>query len=106
MARNRKKQEQDGEDESGELCIRSPSTMLGYYQDEEATRRVMRDGWLLSGDEGFWRMYRGQPVFYVTGRLKEIIIRDAEKASLHHTRRPAPASFELRLHRRLERLDQ
>ncbi len=70
-----------GENESGELCIRSPSTMLGYYQDEEATRRIMRDGWLLSGDQGFWRMYRDQPVFYVTGRLKEIIIRDAEKFS-------------------------
>ena len=70
-----------GEGESGELCIRSPSAMLGYYQDEEATRRVMRDGWLLSGDQGFWREHRGRPVFTVTGRIKEIIIRDAEKYS-------------------------
>ena len=70
-----------GEGESGELCIRSPSTMLGYYQDEEATRCTMRDGWLLSGDQGFWRTHRGRPVFFVTGRLKEIIIRDAEKYS-------------------------
>ena len=70
-----------GEGERGELCIRSPSAMLGYYRDEEATRRTFRDGWLLSGDEGFWRMHRGSRVFTVTGRLKEVIIRDAEKYS-------------------------
>ena len=70
-----------GEGELGELCIRSPSVMLGYYQDEEATCRAMRDGWLLSGDEGLWRNHRGRQVFTVTGRLKEIIIRDAEKYS-------------------------
>ncbi len=70
-----------GEGEQGELCIRSPSMMLGYYQDVEATRHAMRDGWLLSGDEGFWRKHRGRRVYTVTGRLKELIIRDAEKYS-------------------------
>ncbi len=66
----------------GELVIRGPSTMLGYYQDPATTARALDgDGWLHSGDEGFFRMHGGRPVYFVTGRIKEIIIRDAEKYS-------------------------
>jgi long-chain acyl-CoA synthetase len=71
-----------GEGERGELVIRGPSTMLGYYQDPDNTARALDpDGWLHSGDEGLFRMHAGQPVFFVAGRIKEIIIRDAEKYS-------------------------
>jgi len=38
--------------EDGEVAVRGPSVMLGYYQDDEATRQVIRDGWLLTGDIG------------------------------------------------------
>jgi long-chain acyl-CoA synthetase len=66
----------------GELVIRGHSRMLGYLHDAEATARTVdAEGWLRSGDEGFWRAHAGRPVFFVTGRLKEVIIRDAEKYS-------------------------
>jgi long-chain acyl-CoA synthetase len=71
-----------GEGERGELVVRGHSTMLGYYEDPENTARALdADGWLHTGDEGVCRLHGGRPVFFVTGRIKEIIIRDAEKYS-------------------------
>jgi long-chain acyl-CoA synthetase len=70
------------EGEKGELVIRGESTMLGYYEDAENTARTLdAEGWLHSGDEGFFALHGGRPIFFVTGRIKEIIIRDAEKYS-------------------------
>jgi long-chain acyl-CoA synthetase len=67
---------------AGELMVRGHSTMSGYFRDPENTQRTLdRDGWLRTGDEGFFRNRNGRPIFFVTGRLKEIIIRDAEKFS-------------------------
>jgi len=66
----------------GELLVRGHSTMLGYYRDPKATAGAIdEDGWLRSGDEGFFRVHGGRRIYFVTGRLKEIIIRDAEKYS-------------------------
>ena len=54
----------------------------GYLEDPESTARTVdAEGWLHTGDEGFFRLDGGRPIFFVTGRLKEIIIRDAEKYS-------------------------
>lgn len=36
--------------EVGELCIKGPQVMMGYWQSEQATEEVMLDGWLRSGD--------------------------------------------------------
>ena len=53
-----------------------------YFHDPEATRAAFdRDGWLRTGDEGFFALDGGQPVFFITGRIKEIIIRGGEKYS-------------------------
>jgi long-chain acyl-CoA synthetase len=66
----------------GELAVRGHSTMLGYLNDAATTAAVVSDdGWLRTGDEGFFDDEGGRPIFFVTGRLKEIIIRDAEKYS-------------------------
>jgi len=55
----------------GEITVRSPSLMDGYFHNEVASRAVLRDGWLCTGDLGF--VHDGQ--LYVTGRAKEIIIK-------------------------------
>jgi long-chain acyl-CoA synthetase len=62
----------------GELVIRSPTMMIGYFRDEDATRRTIADGWLHTGDLG--RMDEEGYVFLV-GRKKEIIIRGGENIS-------------------------
>ncbi len=70
------------EGERGELVVRGHSAMLGYYKDPDNTARTIdAEGWLHTGDEGLWRTHQGRPVFFVAGRIKEIIIRDAEKYS-------------------------
>lgn len=61
---------------TGELVIRGPNVMLGYYKNEEATRASFTpDGWLRTGDLG----HRDEDgFFFVTGRIKELIIKGGE----------------------------
>jgi long-chain acyl-CoA synthetase len=56
----------------GEIAVKSPSLMLGYFENEEATREVFdQDGWLLTGDLG----YRDEDGFiYIKGRKKNLIV--------------------------------
>jgi long-chain acyl-CoA synthetase len=65
----------------GELWIRGPSRMKGYFKDEEATKAAFHGDWLRTGDEGFFARESGERVFFITGRIKEIICRGAEKYS-------------------------
>jgi long-chain acyl-CoA synthetase len=66
----------------GELCVRGHSTMLTYLDDSDATTRTIdRDGWLHTGDEGVSRIVDGKTRFFISGRIKEIIIRGGEKHS-------------------------
>ena len=60
-----------GEREEGRLEFRGPSATSGYYRNLEETRRLLRDGWLDSGDLAY--MARGE--LFITGRVKDIIIR-------------------------------
>ncbi|MDA8100512.1 MAG: AMP-binding protein [Nitrospiraceae bacterium] len=55
----------------GEIAIKGPNVMLGYYQKPEATAEVIRDGWFYTGDLGF-RDRNGY--FFITGRSKEMIV--------------------------------
>jgi long-chain acyl-CoA synthetase len=55
----------------GELIIQGENIMKGYYKDEEATARVIKDGWLYTGDLA--RMDEDGYIF-ITGRRKRMII--------------------------------
>jgi long-chain acyl-CoA synthetase len=57
--------------ENGEILTRGPHVMSGYYNDDEATSAVIRDGWFHTGDVG-WQDDEGY--LYITDRLKEILI--------------------------------
>lgn len=61
--------------EDGELLVKGPMVMKGYYQDEKATENVIRDGWLYTGDlgeieDGYIR---------ITGRKKDILVTSGGK---------------------------
>jgi len=57
--------------EAGELCIRGPQVMKGYWNRPEETRKTLRDGWLYTGDIG--RMDE-EGYFYIVDRKKDMII--------------------------------
>lgn len=59
------------ENGEGEIWIKSQTLMLGYYEDEEATKEVVHDVWFNSGDIG----YQDKDGYvYVTGRSKNVIV--------------------------------
>lgn len=67
-----------GEEERGEIVIRGVNVMMGYYNNKEANEKAFAHGWFRSGDEGFFvRDDIGRKFFFITGRLKELIIRGA-----------------------------
>jgi len=58
------------EGEVGRVWVRGPSLMEGYLGRPEATARVLRDGWLDTGDLGF--LHGGE--LFLTGRAKDVVI--------------------------------
>jgi 1-acyl-sn-glycerol-3-phosphate acyltransferase len=60
-----------GERSEGRLEFRGPSATSGYWRNPEQTARLLHDGWLDSGD----RAYAAEGDIYLTGRVKDIVIR-------------------------------
>ncbi len=60
---------------SGEIWVRGDNVMAGYYQNPEATDQVLRDGWLNTGDIGYF----DNGYLYLSGRSKDVIVSGAGK---------------------------
>ena len=59
------------ENGDGEILVKGPNVMLGYYNDEEATNKVIKDGWFYTGDLG---RIDDEGWLYITGRCKTVIV--------------------------------
>ena len=77
------------EDGIGEICIKGDNVMLGYYNKPEETAKVIRDGWLHTGDLGYMD---DDEFLYITGRAKNVII-------THNGKNVFPEELEYNLNR-------
>jgi long-chain acyl-CoA synthetase len=60
----------------GEIVVRGHNVMLHYFRRPEANAETFKHEWFRSGDEGFYELdAQGRPFFFITGRIKELIIR-------------------------------
>ncbi|MBL9174449.1 MAG: AMP-binding protein [Verrucomicrobiales bacterium] len=64
--------------ETGEILVRSPMMMEGYWNDTALTRKVMRDGWVRTGDLG---RFDEDGFLWFMGRKKDVIVRGGSNVS-------------------------
>jgi acyl-CoA synthetase (AMP-forming)/AMP-acid ligase II/acyl carrier protein len=72
----------------GEIEVRGPSMMTGYYEDTDATDDALRQGWLRTGDLG----YLSDGELFITGRRKEIVIKAGRNIHPYDVERAAEVS--------------
>ncbi|MGN0166230.1 MAG: class I adenylate-forming enzyme family protein [Lachnospiraceae bacterium] len=61
--------------EVGELCVKGPGVMTCYYRNEEATKEVLKDGWLFTGDMA---MQDEDGFIFLVDRKKDVIVSGGE----------------------------
>nr|WP_255399430.1 AMP-binding protein [Oceanicoccus sp. KOV_DT_Chl] len=62
-------------DEVGEICVRGPNVMLGYYNLSEQTAATIQTGWLHTGDSGY---LDAEGFLFILDRVKDMIISGGE----------------------------
>ncbi|MGF1631406.1 MAG: long-chain fatty acid--CoA ligase [Kiloniellaceae bacterium] len=67
--------------EKGEICLRGPQVMAGYWQRPEETAATLRGGWLRTGDVGFMDK---EGYTFLVDRLKEVIVSGGYKVYPRH----------------------
>jgi long-chain acyl-CoA synthetase len=78
-----------GPDEIGELAVRGPQVMLGYWNRPDESALVLRDGWLLTGDvacmdaDGYFRVVDRKKDMIITGGMN-VYPRDVEEPLYQH----------------------
>lgn len=55
----------------GEIIVKGPNVMIGYYNNEEETKKAIRNGWFYTGDLG---KIDENGYLYITGRCKSVIV--------------------------------
>ena len=61
-------------DTPGELVVRGPSVVLGYLNNDKATKETFEDGWMRTGDEAVIRLSpKGVEHVFIVDRIKELI---------------------------------
>ena len=64
----------------GEILIRGENVMLGYWNQQEATKEVLKDGWLHTGDIG---VFQDNKFLKITDRKKELFKTSGGKSPQH-----------------------
>jgi long-chain acyl-CoA synthetase len=62
--------------EEGEIALKGPMVMPGYFKNEHETQKVLKEGWFFSGDIGY---LDSDGYVFITGRLKEVIVLSSGK---------------------------
>ena len=60
---------------SGEIAARGPHVMLGYWNKPEETARALRDGWVFTGDAGY---FDSDGFLYIVDRVKDMVVTGGE----------------------------
>lgn len=71
--------QEDGNDcelgEAGEVIVRGPQTMIGYWNKPEQTEKALRDGWVYTGDAGY---FSESGHLFIVDRVKDMVITGGE----------------------------